>query len=53
MSKIGEVLNDIIELLQAGTSPEDVSSILDIPLEWVLPAYHQLMTGDPYDASSD
>jgi hypothetical protein len=49
MSKLGEVLFEIIELLQEGASPDDVAQILDIPLDWVVPAYRYLMDGEPYE----
>jgi hypothetical protein len=49
MSKINDVLFDIIELLQEGVSPDDVAAGLDIPLDWVTPAYRYLMDGEPYE----
>lgn len=46
MSKIGEVLPEIIELLEAGHTPQAVADMLDVPLKWVLPAYQQLLNSN-------
>ena len=50
MSKMSDAFSEILELLQEGVSPEDVAQIMDIPVEWVIPIYYSVMTGDPYDA---
>jgi hypothetical protein len=36
MSRMGELVLEIDEMLYAGHAPETIASVLQIPLEWVI-----------------